>query len=124
MDPSKILAAGIFLPGGNVARIPTRFLPGNEIPGGQNLAGILLRILPRFSQEGKIPAAKISARSCRESYQDSRRETLIPAAKMSPECYHESCQDSCRGANSQWQKAWRDPARNLDKIGDGKRNSW
>ena len=56
-DPGEILAAGIFLPSGNLAgipaRIPARFSPGNEITGGQNLAGILPRISPRFSPGSK-----------------------------------------------------------------------
>ena len=54
-DPGKILAAGSFLPGGNLARIPTRFSLGNEIPGGQNLARILPQISPRFSPRSKNP---------------------------------------------------------------------
>ena len=54
-DPGEILAAEIFLPGGNLARIPTRFSLGNEIPEGQNLAGILPQISSRFSPRSKNP---------------------------------------------------------------------
>ena len=123
-DPSKILAARIFLPGEISAGIPARFSPGNEIPGGQTLAGILPRISPRFSPRSKSSAAKILARCCCESHQDSRREAVILAAKISPESYCESRQGSHRGANSWWQKSQRDLAGNLAKIGNGKRDSW
>ena len=57
-DPGEILAAGIFLPGMNLTGIPARFSPGSEIPGGQNLAGILPRILPIFSPRSKIPSGQ------------------------------------------------------------------
>ena len=105
-----------------------KILAGSEIPGGQNLTGIVLRISPRFSpgsknlaakispgscceswqdsrREAKIPAAKISARSCREAHQDSRREAIILAVRISPESYRESRQVSRREANSWWQKS-------------------
>ena len=55
--------------GGNPVGIPARFWPpgfffpagispGNEIPGGQNLAGILPRISPRFSPGSKNPGGQ------------------------------------------------------------------
>ena len=93
--------------------------PGSKNPGGQNLTGILPRISPRFSPRRKNPGGQISARSCGESYQDSRREAIIPAAKISPGCYCESHQDSRRGANSQWQKFWRDLAGISPRLATG-----
>ena len=54
----ETMAAGIFLPGGNLAEIPARFSPGSEIPRGQNLAGILPRNSPRFSPRSKIPGGQ------------------------------------------------------------------
>ena len=55
--------------GGNLVGIPARFWPpgfffpagispGNVIPGGQNLAGILPRISPRFSPGSKNPGGQ------------------------------------------------------------------
>ena len=44
--------------GGNLVGIPTRFSPGNVIPGGQNLAGILPRISPRFPPGSKNPGGQ------------------------------------------------------------------
>ena len=57
-DPVEILADGIFLPGGNLAEIPARFSPGSEIPGGQNLAGILPRNSPKFSPRSNNPGSQ------------------------------------------------------------------
>ena len=50
------------------------FSPGSNNPDGQNLAGILPRISPRFSLRSKFTVAKILVRSCRESRQNWRRE--------------------------------------------------
>ena len=77
--PGFFFPAGISLgnenPGGqNLAgilpRILPRFSPGSNNPGGQNLAGMLPRISPRFSPRSKFTVAKILARSCLESRQD------------------------------------------------------
>ena len=61
---------GISFPVENLAGIPT----GKKNLGGQNLAGMLPRISPRFSPRSKFTVAKTSARSCRESRQDWQRE--------------------------------------------------
>ena len=118
-DPGEILDAGIFFPGGNLAGIPARFLPGSEISPGS-----CCESCHDSRREAKILAAKILARSCCKSHQDSRQEAIIPAAKIWPESYRESRQGSRREANSRWQKSRCDLAGNFAKIGDGKRNSW
>ena len=69
-------------PAGNLAGIPARFWPagfsaGNEIPGGQNLAGNLGGIL-----SGKLNSWRPKSR--RESCRESRREAKFPAAKILP----------------------------------------
>ena len=73
------ISPGNEIPGGqNLAgilpRISPRFSPGSKNHGGQNLAGMLPRISPRFSPRSKFTVAKISVQSCRESRQDWRRE--------------------------------------------------
>lgn len=54
----EILAAGIFIPGGNPGGIAARFLPETQIPGGQNLGGILPGISPRLMPGSKNPGGQ------------------------------------------------------------------
>ena len=96
-------------------KIKTGILAGSRRDLGRKPVGILARYWPPwfFFLAGISPGSR----------QDSRQETKFPAAKILLGSYRESRQDSCRGANSQWQKSWRDLAGNLAKIGDRKRNS-
>ena len=84
--------------GGNPAGIPARFTLGSEIPGGQNLAGILPWILPRFSP-GEI--------SRWDSCRDTRRE-FFPGSLRIPPGKRATLAESWRGPGKR-RESWWDP---------------
>ena len=75
--PARFWPPGFLLPGENLGeirgRIPARFWPPVISFPGENLAGILAGIPARFPLGRKIPAAKISPGSRR----DSRRDRVL-----------------------------------------------
>ena len=74
-DPGEILAAGIFLPDGNLAGKRNSWRPKSRRDPAANLAKILAG-----KQKSRRPKSRRD--SCREPHQDSRREAIIPAAKI------------------------------------------
>ena len=85
---------------GILPRILPRFSPGSNNPGGQNLGAILPRILPRFSPGSNNPGGQ----------------------NLAGICYRKSRQDSRGGANSRWQSCresrqdWRREAKFLVRF--------